>query len=184
MKFSKHLDFWISFVNRNNSQYFYQILTIWYIIVRFQVFLSNTNNYMVTSNSISISYSGRSSRGVRTKMMDCGLDITFTFGLMPFGKVWTSYPFRYGSVCGLSSPVVGLHSVGRRTSGRFYRVCFGTGEFLRPQGAIPLAFSPFGGLGLLPGAWGAPKKGNADGAEGIFDLAGRVWASALRPDQA
>ena len=27
----------------------------------------------------------------------------------------------------------------------------------------------------------APQKGNADGAEGIFGLAGRVWASALRP---
>ena len=29
---------------------------------------------------------------------------------------------------------------------------------------------------------GAPKKGNGDEAEGIFGLAGRVWASALRPD--
>ena len=35
-------------------------------------------------------------------------------------------------VCGLSSPVVGLHSVGRRTSGRFCRVCLGTQGFLRP----------------------------------------------------
>ena len=33
--------------------------------------------------------------------------------------------------------------------------------------------------GVLPGA---PNKGNADGAEGIFDFAGRVWAPALRPD--
>ena len=42
-------------------------------------------------------------------------------------------------------------------------------NFLRPQGAFPQAFTPFrGGLGSLPGAWGAPNKGNADGAEGIF----------------
>ena len=26
------------------------------------------------------------------------------------------------------------------------------------------------------------KNGNADGVEGIFGLAGRVWALALRPD--
>ena len=35
---------------------------------------------------------------------------------------------------------------------------------------------------LLPGAWGAPNKRNADGAEGIFGNAGRVWAAALRLD--
>ena len=58
-------------------------------------------------------------------------------------------------------------------------MCLGTGEFLRLQGNTPQAFTPFGGLGQLPGA---PKKGNADGAEGIFDLAGRVWTSALRPN--
>ena len=46
----------------------------------------------------------------------------------------------------LSSPVIGLHSVGRLTSGRFCWVCLGTGEFLRPQGAIPPAFTPFGGV--------------------------------------
>ena len=77
----------------------------------------------------------------------------------------------------LSSPVVGLHSVGRCISGRFCRVCLGTGDFLRPQGAIPPGFYP------LRGGWVyclAPQKGNADGAEGIFGFAGRVWASALR----
>ena len=36
------------------------------------------------------------------------------------------------------------------------------------------------GLGSWPGAWGAPNKGNADGAVGIFGNAGRVWATALR----
>ena len=37
------------------------------------------------------------------------------------------------------------------------------------RGPSPQAFTPFrGGLGSLPGAWGAPNKGNADGAEGIF----------------
>ena len=79
-------------------------------------------------------------------------------------------------VCGLSSPVLGLHSVGRLTSERFCQVCLGTGDFLRPQGAIPPSFYPiqWGGYCLAP-------EGNADGAEGIFGLAGRVWASALRP---
>ena len=42
------------------------------------------------------------------------------------------------------------------------------GDFLLPQGAFPQAFTPFGGLGLSPGAWGAPNKRNADGAVGIF----------------
>ena len=43
------------------------------------------------------------------------------------------------------------------------------GDFLRPQGPSPLAFTPFRGvLGSLSGAWGAPNKGSADGAEGIF----------------
>ena len=37
-------------------------------------------------------------------------------------------------------------------------------------------------LGLLPGTWGAPNKGNAGEAEGIFVNAGRMWASALRLD--
>ena len=49
-----------------------------------------------------------------------------------------------------SSPVVGLRSVGRFISGWFCWVCLGTGEVLRPQGAIPQAFTPIGGFGLLP----------------------------------
>ena len=36
----------------------------------------------------------------------------------------------------LSSPVVGSHSVGRRTSRLFCRVCLGTGEFLRPKAPL------------------------------------------------
>ena len=56
-------------------------------------------------------------------------------------------------MCGLSSPVLELHSVGRLTSGRFCRVCLGTGNFLRPQGAIPQAYTPFGGVYCL-----APQK--------------------------
>ena len=60
-----------------------------------------------------------------------------------------------GFMCGLSTPVLGLHSVGRLTSGRFCRVCLGTGDFLRPQGAIPPGLYPPSG-GLLPGA---PKRG-------------------------
>ena len=57
-----------------------------------------------------------------------------------------------------SSPVVGLHSVGRFISGRFCRVCLGTGEFLRPQGATPMLIPPSGGwvYCLAPEA---PQKG-------------------------
>ena len=86
-------------------------------------------------------------------------------------------PALFQGVCDLFSPVVGLHSVGRLTSGRFCRVCLDTGDFLRPQGAIPPGFYPLRGVI----AW-RPKKGNADGAEGIFGLAGRVWVSAMRAD--
>ena len=45
------------------------------------------------------------------------------------------------------------------------------------RGPSPQAFTPFGGVI----AW-RPKKGSADGVEGIFGLAGRVWALTLRPD--
>ena len=82
-------------------------------------------------------------------------------------------------VCGLSSPVLGLHSVGRLTSGRFCRVCLDTGGFLLPQGAIPPGLYSLRG-GFIAWRLRRPNKGNADGTEGIFGLAGRVWALALR----
>ena len=62
-------------------------------------------------------------------------------------------------VCGLSSPVLGLHLVGRLTSGRFCRVCPGTGDFLRPQGAIPPGFYPLRGGWIYCLAPEVPKKG-------------------------
>ena len=58
-----------------------------------------------------------------------------------------------------SSPVVGLHSVGRFISGRFCRVCLGTGEFLRPQWAIPPGFYPLRGGWVYCLAPEAPQKG-------------------------
>ena len=65
----------------------------------------------------------------------------------------------------------GLHSVGRLTSRRFCRVCLDTGDFLRTQGAIPRqAYTPFGGLGLLPGAWRAPKRGMPTGPKVFLAL--------------
>ena len=52
------------------------------------------------------------------------------------------------------------------------------GIFLRPQGAFPpRLLLPSGRFGLSPGA---PNKGNADGAVGIFGNSGCVWATALR----
>ena len=66
--------------------------------------------------------------------------------------------------------VSGSASAGRVICGTDLAGCVSVpGDFLRPQGAFPQAFTPFrGGLGSLPGAWGAPNKGNAEGAEGIF----------------
>ena len=58
-----------------------------------------------------------------------------------------------------SSPVVGLHSVGRFISGRFCRMCLGTGEFLRPQGAIPPGLYPLRGCWVYCLAPEAPQKG-------------------------
>ena len=72
-------------------------------------------------------------------------------------------------VCGLSSTVLGLHSVSRLTSGRFCRVCLGTGHRLIP---------PSRGLGLLPGAWGAPKRGMPTGPKVFLALPD---ACGLRP---
>ena len=68
----------------------------------------------------------------------------------------------------------------RRGSGR---VCLGAwGVFPTASGGLPpRLLLPSGRFGLSPGAWGAPNKGNADGAVGIFGNSGRVWATALRP---
>ena len=58
-----------------------------------------------------------------------------------------------------SSPVVGLHSVGRFISGRFCRMCLGTGEFLRPQGAILPGLYPLRRGWVYCLAPEAPQKG-------------------------
>ena len=58
-------------------------------------------------------------------------------------------------------------------------------DFFRRQGAFFPGFYPLRvwvELGSSPGTWGTPNKGNADGAVGIFENAGRVWAPALRLD--
>ena len=51
---------------------------------------------------------------------------------------------------------------------------------LASGGRTPRLWPSSEGLGLSPGAWGAPFKGNADGVRSIFGNAGRVWATALR----
>ena len=66
------------------------------------------------------------------------------------------------------------------------RVCLGTWRFPSASGGLPpRLLPPSGGLGSLPGAWGAPNKGNAEGAEGIFDkLRARVgYGPAPGPTQ-
>ena len=57
---------------------------------------------------------------------------------------------------------------------RYFEISFGL------RGPSPQIYTPSGGLGSSPGAWGAPNKGNADGAVGIFGNTGRVWATTLR----
>ena len=47
-------------------------------------------------------------------------------------------------------------------------------------GHPPPGFYSLGGV--IAWRLSSPKKGNADGVEGIFALAGRVWASALQLD--
>ena len=94
-----------------------------------------------------------------------------------------------GSDQSLSEPlqVSGSASVGRVICGTDLAKCVSVpGDFLRPQGAFPTGFYPLSrGLGSLPGAWGAPNKGNAEGAEGIFDkLRARVgYGPASGPTQ-
>ena len=75
-------------------------------------------------------------------------------------------PALFYGVCDLSSQVVGLHSVGRLTSGQFCRVCLGTGDFLRPQGAIPSGFTTSVG-GVIAWHLRRPKKWNADLKNGL-----------------
>ena len=107
----------------------------------------------------------------------------YSFSNIIFFLITEIYIDRHGHsrafVCGLSSPVLGLHSVGCLTSGWFCQVCLGTGDFLRPQGAIPpQLIPPSGGLGLLPGAWGAPKRGMPIGPKVFLALSD---ACGLRP---
>ena len=52
-------------------------------------------------------------------------------------------------------------------------------RFPPASGGHPPRFYPL--RGVIAWRLRRPKKRNADGAEGIFGLAGRVWASALRP---
>ena len=83
--------------------------------------------------------------------------------------------------------VSGSASAGRVICGTDLAGCVSVpGDFLQPQGAFPpRLLPPSGGLGSLPGAWGTPNKGNAEGAEGIFDkLRARVgYGPAPGPTQ-
>ena len=72
-------------------------------------------------------------------------------GLVPHSYVGGTYD-KYTEVSRRSLEVVydlssqvGLHSVGRRTSGLFCRVCFGTGEFLRPRALVGCIINNSGG---------------------------------------
>ena len=51
-----------------------------------------------------------------------------------------------------------------------------------PQEAVPQVLILSGGVGLSLGAWGAFFYWNADGVRGIFEDAGRVWATVMRQD--
>ena len=71
--------------------------------------------------------------------------------------------------------VMGSASASRVICGTDLAECVSVpGYFLRSQGAFPPGFYPLRGGGSSPGAWGAPNKGNTNGAVGIFGNAGRV----------
>ena len=53
---------------------------------------------------------------------------------------------------------------------------------LEPQGVVPQALNLLGGVRFIAWRLRRPFLGNADGARGIFENAGGVWATALRPD--
>ena len=83
-------------------------------------------------------------------------------------------PEEYSSRCEvLPSPVLSLDGSARCASA--LEISSGL------RGPSPQANTPFGGVGFIAWRLRRPKKGNADGAEGIFGLTGRVWASTLRP---
>ena len=87
---------------------------------------------------------------------------------------------QYHNTASLQLP--GLTSAGRVNCGTDSTDCVSAaGDFIRPQGPSPRAFTSFWRLSLLSCAWGAPNKGNSNDAAGIFGHAGRVWAPAL-PD--
>ena len=83
---------------------------------------------------------------------------------------------------------VSLHLPGSNSAGRIYcgtdpAECVSALEISSsPRWPSHQALIHFGGLRLLPGAWGDLNKGNADGADGIFGYAVRVWAPALGQD--
>ena len=92
--------------------------------------------------------------------------------------VWRDYAARRA----YQSRSAPLQLPGSTSAGRVICECISVPEdFLWPQGTFPQAFIPFRGLDSSPGAWGAPNKGNANGAVGIFGNTGRVRATALRP---
>ena len=119
------------------------------------------------------------------------------------GRVWAttlcSYPPKKKSLCHtcpLSGSVIKyrsipiLHLSSRRVA---LRPAVLSKSRIRPSvsGYLEISFGlrgpsprllPPSGRGTSPSAWGAPNKGNADGAVGLFGNLGCMWAPALRPD--
>ena len=106
---------------------------------------------------------------------------TIQFSIMS----WEPYPSDHN---GLFSPLLGLRdfaargadqyrsaplqvpgstSAGRVICGTDQAECVSVPGFLWPQGTFHPGFYPLRGE-VLPGAWGAPNKGNADEAVGFF----------------
>ena len=85
--------------------------------------------------------------------------------------------------CNNTAPLqlLGCTSAGRAGCDTDLAECVSAvGDFIRPQGAIPQAFSPFGGL--FPYAWGAPNKGNTEGAVSILGKYQARVGSGPAPD--
>ena len=143
------------------------------------------NGQLVRSNSNppdceSCLTSGLPTRWCACNLPHCAIDLDVAFWydyLSPAWMYWGREAFW------VSSLVVGSQSDGCVHFGTDLAGCASALEISSSlRGPSPQAFTPFRGLGLLLGTWGAPNKGNADGAKGIFSNAGCVLAMALRLD--
>ena len=101
--------------------------------------------------------SGLPTRWRACKLPHCVIDLDGAFWYDYLSPAWMHQGKKAFFV---PSPVVGSYSAGRVSPWhRFGRVCLSTGDFLRPQRAVPPGIYPLLGVDLLPGAWEECQRG-------------------------